>query len=101
MATYGMTKELVRRRSKLLAFFDGIGRALDIGFTQMPKLRRAKPVGEPVAPASLEGVRRKAKQIGILRSSTPASADALAFESDWARISGDFARVTAPLRHAR
>lgn len=102
MAASGLTKDLMRRRSKWGAFFDGVGRALDLGFTQMPKIRRARYAPSSGAPESLEELRQRYGRLGKARSfGGTASADAVAFENDWARIAADFARVAAPTRRSR
>jgi len=64
------------RRAKLRAFFDGLGRALDLG--------GASRIQAP-APASSRAPRQ-------------ADTDRHALEGDWARIAADFARIPVPVR---
>lgn len=60
------------RRVGMRAFFDGLGRVLDLGGASR------LPVAAP--------------------SPSRADADRLALEGDWARIAGDFARIALPIR---
>lgn len=101
MTASGLTKDLMQKRSKWGAFFDGVGRALDLGFTQLPKIRRVRYVASFGTPASVEELRQKYGRLGSSRSSATSSADSAAFEHDWARVAADFARVAAPMRSSR